>query len=374
MSSKTKILVCGILPPPFFGHSMMYQMLMESDFVRAFDVIFFNMKFWSYESHKKVTFAKILKLIRYYCSYIFLILRRRPAYILFNMSFDKMPFFKDYLFCLTGRLLGCRIVLHDMGQYLQGLYENANSFYRFFIRHLLKLTSASIVLGFKTRHVYQGFLELERVFTVPGVVTDTWRTTSPASEPHREESKIQVLYFSFLSQSKGIWTALEAAVEVVKANKNIVFIFAGPVESERLREEIDSFIGQHLLDPYVRRTGYIDEEDKRTELYRWSDIFIFPTQRDVFGLVILHAMAEGKAVVASDEGAICEIIDEGKTGFLIPKGNAKELAEKILTLAADKSLREKMGQAARQKYLSEFTPEKYGQHMIETFEKIRKLP
>ena len=60
---KTKILICGILPPPNFGHSMLYQALMESRFVQEFDVVFFNMKFWSYEKHKKVTVAKLFKFI-----------------------------------------------------------------------------------------------------------------------------------------------------------------------------------------------------------------------------------------------------------------------------------------------------------------------
>src|SRR3989338_247724 len=114
MSNKDKILICGILPPPFFGHSMMYKMLMESEFVRAHDVVFLNMSFWSYEKHKKITIDKIFKMAQYLARYAWLLIRHRPRYVLFNMSFDKMPFLKDYLFCLTGRIFGARIVLHDM--------------------------------------------------------------------------------------------------------------------------------------------------------------------------------------------------------------------------------------------------------------------
>ena len=82
----------------FFGHSAMYKILMESAFVEAFEITFLDMRFWSYEKHKKVTLSKLLKLIKYFFQYVYLILRRRPRYVLYNMSFDKMPFLKDVLF------------------------------------------------------------------------------------------------------------------------------------------------------------------------------------------------------------------------------------------------------------------------------------
>ena len=117
--SKPKILICGILPPPNFGHSMIYKALMESQFVSEFDVVFFNMKFWSYEKHKKVTLAKLFKFIQYYFQFILLIITKRPQYVLYAISFDKLPFMKDFVFCMTAWMLGRKVILHDMGQYLR---------------------------------------------------------------------------------------------------------------------------------------------------------------------------------------------------------------------------------------------------------------
>jgi len=59
---RIKILICGILPPPYFGHSMLYKMLMASSFPNAFETRFLNMKFWSYATNKKVTIEKIFPL------------------------------------------------------------------------------------------------------------------------------------------------------------------------------------------------------------------------------------------------------------------------------------------------------------------------
>src|SRR3989338_1718750 len=172
MKSKIKILICGILPPPFFGHSAMYKILMESTFVKVCDITFLNMRFWSYDRHKKITLFKLLKLVKYFLQYLYLILRKRPQYVLYNMSFDKMPFLKDYLFCATGNVLGCRMVLHDMGQYLPELYNSSGRVLRVLIKHLLRITYAIIVMGEKVRQEYASFFDPQRIAVVPGVVED----------------------------------------------------------------------------------------------------------------------------------------------------------------------------------------------------------
>ena len=101
-SKKIKILICGILPPPHFGHSMVYKMLMASSFPAAFDTQFLNMQFWTYGTHKKVTMGKIFKMVKYYTMYFGILIFWRPRYILYNSSFYRMPYLKDLLFCSTG--------------------------------------------------------------------------------------------------------------------------------------------------------------------------------------------------------------------------------------------------------------------------------
>ncbi len=369
MNSKTRILICGILPPPYFGHSMMYKMLMESKFIEAYDVTFMNMHFWSYGTHKKVTLSKLWKMVKYVFQYIYLILRHRPQYVLYNMSFDKMPFLKDYLFCRLGKLLGRKIVIHDMGQYVRELYDNGNDFYKRLVREFCAMATASIVLGEGTKDKYEGFMERKRLLAVPGCVTDFY---DQGQRKEKSQECVQVLYFSFLSWTKGVMTAIKAIPEVIKKNSNICFIFGGPFESDEFKEEIEKYVEENNLSDYVTFLGYVDSEEKRTELMRSSDIFIFPTHRDVFGLVLLHAMAEGLPVVASIEGTIPEIVEDKKGGFLFPKGNEKQLAKHILNFAGDKNLRNEMGRNNRKRYLEMYTPEMYGRRMVEAFDQVQE--
>ncbi len=368
MPDKQKILVCGVLPPPNFGHSMMYKMLMASDFVQAHEVIFLELKFWSYAKHKQVTVDKILKMVKYWFSFAGILFRERPRYVLFNMSFDRMPFLKDYLFCVTAAALGSRVVLHDFGQYLPDLYNSSGPLYKKLVRHLLKVTFAIIVMGAKVREAYTPFFERQRLVVVPGCVEDTHGLA--AERLSKTEGTIDVLYFSFISVSKGIWTALNAVPLAVQKNPRLHFTFAGPMESPELKHKIDAYIEAHGLRPHVTVLGYVEGVAPRTALFRQADIFIFPTHRDVFGLVLLHAMAEQIPVIASIEGAIPEIIEDDVQGFLFPKSDHQILAQTIVRLAGDPLLRRRLGEAGRRKYLQSYSPEVYGRRMIEVFQAL----
>lgn len=370
MPSKIKILVCGILPPPNFGHSMMYKMLMESDFVRQCDVTFLDFKFWSYAKHKRVTPDKLLKMVKYWFQYVFRIILRRPRYVLFNMSFDKMPFLKDYLFCMTGAWLGRRVILHDMGQYLPELYDSSGPLLRSLLGQLLKKTYAIIVMGEKVRTCYAPFFDPGRIVVVPGSVEDSAALAADAPAGPSSEGRIRVLYFSYMSVSKGVWTALKAVPLALRQNPHLHFTFAGPMESPQLEAQVHGFIEEQGIAPHVHYAGYIGDALERTRYFRHTDIFIFPTHRDVFGLVLLHAMAEKVPVIASIEGTIPEIIEEGTNGLLFEKANERELAQKIVRLAADPQLRRTMAEANRQKYLAKYSPAVYGRRMVEAIEEI----
>ena len=72
-------------------------------------------------------------------------------------------------------------------------------------------------------------------------------------------------------------------------------------------------------------------------------------------MVILEAMASKVPVVASAVGGIPEMIQEGKSGFLVPAKEPASLAKKLSVLIADKGLRESMGETARRQVEETFS-------------------
>jgi glycosyltransferase involved in cell wall biosynthesis len=106
----------------------------------------------------------------------------------------------------------------------------------------------------------------------------------------------------------------------------------------------------------VTFTGAIGVRSELVRYYYKADVFAFPALcNHGFGLAPVESMAAGTPVVASRSGATIETIVDQKTGFLVEKNDSRALAEAILKLLENDSLRETMGRAARQRVLELFT-------------------
>ena len=97
--------------------------------------------------------------------------------------------------------------------------------------------------------------------------------------------------------------------------------------------------------------------------YAASEMCVLPSRYESFGMVALEAMACGRPVIASHVGGLPSFIQDKATGFLVPGGNETLLAEKILTLFNDPSLRARMGKEAREK-AKELSWQKIARQMI----------
>jgi phosphatidylinositol alpha 1,6-mannosyltransferase len=90
--------------------------------------------------------------------------------------------------------------------------------------------------------------------------------------------------------------------------------------------------------------------DALLPLYAAADAFVFPTLGDAFGMVVLEAMACGLPVIStSAAGEIADRIDEGVNGFVVPPADVEALRSRMEVLAADESIRSRMGKAATAK-------------------------
>ena len=101
--------------------------------------------------------------------------------------------------------------------------------------------------------------------------------------------------------------------------------------------------------PSVRvHCGFKANTPEMMQLFEQADIFCLPTEADGSSIASLEAMASGLPVLVGAVGGIPELIEEGKTGFLLPRGAAQVLADRLEALIADAPLRHHLGCAARQ--------------------------
>jgi len=75
---------------------------------------------------------------------------------------------------------------------------------------------------------------------------------------------------------------------------------------------------------------------------RGAELFLLPSATESFGLAALEAMACGVPVIASDAGGIPEVVENGKTGYLAPPGDAAAMAERALQVLEDPAQHEQL--------------------------------
>jgi len=85
-----------------------------------------------------------------------------------------------------------------------------------------------------------------------------------------------------------------------------------------------------------------------------ADVFLHPSVSEGFGNAVIEAQVMGLPVVCSDAGGLPENICDGETGFVAPRRDSQALARSLAVLARDSALRQRMGQAGRQRVLARF--------------------
>ena len=120
----------------------------------------------------------------------------------------------------------------------------------------------------------------------------------------------------------------------------------------------------------TERVHFLGTRTDVTTLLAGSQIFLLITNWEGFPRSILEAMRAGLPVVASDVGGSRESVEDGQTGFLIPRGDVKRLQERLEPLLASPELRQKMGTLGRQRYEAEFTFERMFQKTKEIYREV----
>ena len=144
-----------------------------------------------------------------------------------------------------------------------------------------------------------------------------------------------------LSPVKGLDTFLKAVPALLPRFPNLQVLLVGDGPS---REELVRLAYALKIEDRVVMVHSV--EDTRVPLAALQ-VFIAPAHREGFGLSIVEAMAAGVPVVSSHEGGPATLLEQGKSGLLVPPKDPQALHKALETLLADSALRTRMAQAAR---------------------------
>jgi glycosyltransferase involved in cell wall biosynthesis len=225
--------------------------------------------------------------------------------------------------------------------------------HRFFVRWLLK--SADCVIGVsqsllvKARSMFPG-LTL-RTSVVPNGAPIAASVNGSTVALKEGVPRDYILTVGHIIHRKGM-DLLIKALKVAQergSDLNLVIVGEGPEQENLLALARELGVAKR-----VYFAGNLPHE-RTLEFYRGCLFFVLSSRAEGLPLVIVEAMANRKAVVATRVDGVPEIVQDGTTGLLVEPEDPQSLAEALVTLYKDQELRDKFAQRGRERALQKFT-------------------
>jgi len=160
-----------------------------------------------------------------------------------------------------------------------------------------------------------------------------------------------ILLFAANGILENIWkdykTLRSALAEIAKSSDNVLCIALGEAAPPERIGNIE-----------IRFIPYQKDQEQVAQYYQAADLYLQPSRVDTFPTTVLEALASGIPVVATAVGGIPEQIVEGKTGFLVPPGDAGAMAGWVLNLLGNEGFRLQMGREAAEDAARRFSLER----------------
>lgn len=161
-------------------------------------------------------------------------------------------------------------------------------------------------------------------------------------------------------------TYLRVAKRVLDCCPDVRFLHLG---NGPLRGEVEGLSQQLGIQQSKHFFGLRHDVPK---LLRAMDIFVLTSHNEGMPNAIMEAMATGLRCVVTNTGDCRELVHDGETGFVVPIGDTKQLADRILVLVRDRRLRGKMGAKGR-KYIEAFNVHRMTQQYQELYQESLTL-
>lgn len=177
-------------------------------------------------------------------------------------------------------------------------------------------------------------------------------------DPARQVER--VTFIGKLEVRKGVLELARAIPAIVEACPAAQFRFVGrslphPATGEPLDDMMRRLAGPAVADRLEFTGGA--PYSKIPEFLADTAVCVFPSYWEAFGFVCLEAMAAGCAVVGSAAGGMAEIIENGRSGLLVPPRKPRLIAKAVIALLKDVPRRTDLGHAAREHVLTAYAPE-----------------
>ncbi len=356
------------LPPPVHGQSIMNQAIQQSKLLNdTFDMCTIPLHFSKLDNLGKAEAKKILKMIYYASLLIKKIIFFKPDLIYFTLSPVGFAFYRDCLYVIIIKLFRIPVVYHLHGKGIKK--QSKNKFLKFIYSSVFKHSSVILLSKLLKSDIDEVTSDSTKLFYLPNGIEE--KSKLSPNEKYRKSFNNEpiLLFLSNIVKTKGVLVFLEALSLLKKKKLPFKAQLVGGISASVPEKLLYKKIRTNNLENDVKYLGALYGEDKDRVLIS-SDIFVFPTYKDAFPLVILEAMQVGLPIVSTFEGAIPEMVKNNENGFLVKQRDVGDLARKLETLIEQKGNRLKFGQKSFDRFKAFYTLQIFEKNLTQILTQI----
>ena len=315
MINKNKILFLIRRSPPITGATTMnefYYNLMSSNDNYVTNVIKLN-NYSSMPKMGRLTFSNIVGFFKNYTSLFYKLIRYKPNLIYFEMAPTGIALIRDSFYLLLIKLFKTKVIVQFHAKGMSNYINNSIKFKYF--RFIFKSTKV-IILSKSLYPEYSKIINKQQVYYLPNRIDDNVHNKFKQIQINRRKStKLNILFLSNMLEFKGPIDILHICDKLQKNKVDFKCTFVGDFDSQDYKNKFINTINRYELNKRCILVGSKFGVDKR-KYFEDANVFIYPTHKDCFPLVILESFMYGIPVLTYNIGAIKDLISNNYLGYI----------------------------------------------------------
>lgn len=348
---RVRVLLCTPLPPPYGGVATWSTEILQSTLSREFDIRVTDIAPRSDgDQRSRFRLTRAVESLGVFGKFVQQLSQFKPHVVHCSTSF-RWGLARDLPMALVAKAAGAKVILHTHGGDFHVFLDRLAKPLALIVLESLRRLDCVVVLTDQVKNALEGRFGLKNVVKISNFI-DIERFDANKKKIFHEynpNKPLDAVFIGWLIEAKGIFDLIRVLASV--PGWNITFV--GPSPNDQTVHRLFGLAHELNVLPRVMVRSAVPVANIPAILNE-ADFFVLPSHREGFPISILEAMAAGVPVVATDVGAVSEIVKNEITGILVPSGNQDKLADSIHRIVTDPELRSKIAENAKELVRSKY--------------------